>query len=153
MEKGIYKIVNKKNGKYYIGSDSRISKGVRWSDHKSKLRRGVHYNPHLQRAWDKYGESSFQYEIMDTFNNISSEKLSDIEQKYLNEAHKEKEKCYNVIFGVRNYRRISQLRLNRSKEELAELNRIRLRRYYKNHIEKMKEKNLDYYFKIKKFPK
>ena len=62
---GIYKIVNKVNGKYYIGSSANIY-GIphgRWYQHKMHLRGNWHYNNHLQSAWKKYGESSFDFVI------------------------------------------------------------------------------------------
>lgn len=43
---GVYKITNKETGKFYIGSSVDIRQ--RWYAHKSKLRRGVHSNQHLQ---------------------------------------------------------------------------------------------------------
>jgi len=59
---GIYKIVNIVNGKILIGQTKNLNK--RWNGHKSLLRRGKHENPHLQNAWDKYGEQNFKFEII-----------------------------------------------------------------------------------------
>lgn len=61
MTAGIYHIVNKVNGKKYIGSSIEIEK--RWAHHKSQLSRGIHHNIHLQRAFDKYGEENFEFRI------------------------------------------------------------------------------------------
>lgn len=52
---GIYKIVCLKNNKSYIGSFSNLR--VRKNAHFRLLRNGEHYNSHIQRAFDKYGES------------------------------------------------------------------------------------------------
>ena len=131
--KGIYKITNIKSNKYYIGSDSNILKHTRWSDHKSKLRRNIHYNTHMQNAWNKYGEKMFKYEVLEKFEDKTAEELSDIEQKYLNNAKKDKKNCYNIIFGVRNYGRKSQPKLNRTREELLELQRARAKRWGSGH--------------------
>jgi group I intron endonuclease len=60
---GIYTITNKVNGKLYIGSSNDM-KG-RLSSHKSCLKRNLHRNTHLQRAWNKYGESNFEFEILE----------------------------------------------------------------------------------------
>ncbi len=60
---GIYKITNYANGKIYIGSPSHIES--RWSDHFKTLRRNCHKNTHLQRAWNKYGEECFIFEIIE----------------------------------------------------------------------------------------
>lgn len=41
-------------------------------------------------------------------------------------------------------------RLNRTKEELDEMNRIRRNRYYDNHSNEEKKKSLDRYYKKKR---
>lgn len=58
-ECGIYEIRNTENGKVYIGSAKRFN--FRWNSHKNLLRKGRHHSPHLQSAWDKYGERSFEF--------------------------------------------------------------------------------------------
>lgn len=60
---GIYKIVNTINNKVYIGQSKHIKE--RWSEHKKGLRKNRHKNEYLQRAWNKYGESSFIHEIIE----------------------------------------------------------------------------------------
>lgn len=37
---------------------------VRWANHRAVLRRGKHHSRRLQAAWDKYGESAFQFEVV-----------------------------------------------------------------------------------------
>jgi group I intron endonuclease len=61
---GVYKITNTLDGKVYIGSTT-IDTDWRWSTHLALLRRGKHHNRHLQRAWDKYGESAFSFEVVE----------------------------------------------------------------------------------------
>lgn len=90
---GIYKIVNKVDGKYYVGSSKNIIK--RWSTHTNKLIRGVHKNQKLQSAWNKHKESSFDFLIVEE--TIQSQLLTN-EQKYLDIAKSEQDKCYNLIF-------------------------------------------------------
>lgn len=63
MSIGIYKIINQIDGKYYVGSSNNIE-GNRWPYHKYHLRKGDHYNNHLQNAWNKYGESCFEFVIV-----------------------------------------------------------------------------------------
>ena len=60
----IYKIVNLINGHLYIGSTSRSLK-KRKVDHLYHLRRNSHHCAHLQNAWNKYGEESFSFEIVE----------------------------------------------------------------------------------------
>lgn len=54
----LYVIENPKNGRYYVGSTSRLQR--RRSDHLSALRRGAHENPRVQREWDKHGPLVFR---------------------------------------------------------------------------------------------
>lgn len=60
---GIYAITNKLDGKKYIGSAVDI--GKRFTSHLNLLKKGNHHSPHLQRAWDKYGEDSFVFGIIE----------------------------------------------------------------------------------------
>jgi group I intron endonuclease len=75
---GIYKIVNKKNGMFYLGGSKNIKK--RWSQHKCDLSKNKHHSTHLQRAWNKYGINSFIFEIIET---TTEEDLIEKEQYYL----------------------------------------------------------------------
>ncbi len=59
---GIYRIVNIVNNKCYVGSSTDVK--YRLSRHKHELRNNIHINRYLQSAWNKYGESSFKFEIL-----------------------------------------------------------------------------------------
>jgi group I intron endonuclease len=61
--KGIYKIINTVNRKFYIGSSKNILKRIR--RHFSELRNNSHKNKHLQSSWNKYGEENFLFEILE----------------------------------------------------------------------------------------
>ena len=63
MEAGIYKITNKINNKFYIGSSKRIKR--RWYEHKSSLINCCHGNKRMQNSWNKYGEYNFIFEIIE----------------------------------------------------------------------------------------
>ena len=78
MTIGIYKITNNVNGKFYIGSSNNIEK--RWISHRYQLRHNKHSAVHLNRAWNKYGEDSFIFEILEE---TSQSDLLEAEQKYL----------------------------------------------------------------------
>lgn len=80
MKSGVYAIINKSNGKYYIGSSKDISK--RFSCHKASLRGGYHDNPKLQNAWNKYGEEYFDFIILQL---VDEDNLLQEEQKYIND--------------------------------------------------------------------
>lgn len=60
---GIYKITNNVNQKSYIGLSVDIED--RWCEHRRELNQQRHKNKHLQRAWNKYGESNFTFEIIE----------------------------------------------------------------------------------------
>lgn len=90
MTCGIYKIINIVNNKFYMGSSKNIEE--RWAQHKRDLRRGDHHSIHLQRAWNMYGESNFQFIVFQT---CEESLLFPIEQKLLNE-YKPWEVGYNV---------------------------------------------------------
>lgn len=60
---GIYEIRNTVNGKRYIGSSVNIK--ARWRAHRSALNRNINVSIKLQRAWEKYGEASFEFNIIE----------------------------------------------------------------------------------------
>lgn len=62
-EIGVYRILNTVNNKAYIGSTKR-SFHSRKTKHLTGLRTGTHFNSHLQKAYNKYGEDSFVFEVM-----------------------------------------------------------------------------------------
>lgn len=129
---GIYKIVNRVNGKYYVGSSRDIlSRRLgRFDRHQRLLKRGNHFNDYLQRAWNKYGEHAFQFIIVER---VSPEGLFDVEQKYLDAAQKEPNKCYNLNFCAdgNNMRKICY----RKNSEALKL-------FYKMHPERKKQSTL-----------
>ena len=82
MKSGIYQIRNIINGKVYIGSACDVMN--RWYNHKYQLRHNKHHTIHLQRAWNKYGEENFVFEILEEVEDEGQ--LLIIEQKYLDKA-------------------------------------------------------------------
>lgn len=78
MTTGIYKILNKINGKIYIGSTVNIE--ARWRRHKHDLNKNQHHNILLQRAWAKYWSVSFEFIILKI---CEREKLLENEQSYI----------------------------------------------------------------------
>lgn len=93
---GIYKITCTVNGKIYIGSSVNIYR--RWRDHKNELRRGVHSNSHLQRAWNKYEESTFIFEVLEVCN---PKTLIAREQLYLQELNPYDDRGFNIAFDAK----------------------------------------------------
>ena len=70
MSSGVYKITNKINGKFYIGSAINCFK--RWCKK---------YNEHLESAFKKYGKENFIFEIIENVEDTS--KLIEREQYYM----------------------------------------------------------------------
>jgi group I intron endonuclease len=91
MKNVIYKIRNVVNGNYYIGST--VDSRKRFWAHRKDLRLGQHVCVYLQRAWNKYGEDCFKFEVVEQLD--SKEALFPAEQRWLDE-HFGKEYCYNV---------------------------------------------------------
>lgn len=94
MDSGIYKIVNTVNGKLYIGSTVDLYK--RWiRGHRCHLRRNIHRNRYLQRAWNKYEEKSFTFVVMEK---ISNKKLLIQREQHWMDLHKSYERLrgYNL---------------------------------------------------------
>lgn len=92
MIKGIYKIVNLKNSKVYIGSTTNFSR--RKKEHFKRLKANNHGNPHLQHSYNKYKEESFIFEIIER-----TEELIIREQYYIKQFNTMNPKVgYNICF-------------------------------------------------------
>jgi len=59
----IYEIHNTITKQIYVGQTSQGRQ--RWSEHKSRLRKGTHRNPQLQKDWDKRGEDAFRFNVVE----------------------------------------------------------------------------------------
>lgn len=77
---GVYEILNLLNNHRYIGSSVNIEK--RFKEHKYSLWNNNHRSIYLQRAWNKYGEDKFKFNILETCEPIKDTILF-LEQKYL----------------------------------------------------------------------
>lgn len=75
---GIYCIINKLNGKRYVGKSKNLKN--RFKTHKNDLRRNVHHSSHLQYAWNKYSEENFDFCVLEFCN---EEELSTKEMEYM----------------------------------------------------------------------
>jgi group I intron endonuclease len=91
MARGIYKIINIINNKFYVGSAVDLKR--RKARHFSELRTGKHNNKHLQAAWGKYGEQAFVFVVVEEVH-VDADLLA-AENIWLKE-HVGKEYCYNI---------------------------------------------------------
>lgn len=135
---GIYKIINKVNGKYYVGSSSNICgdvKGTRWKRHIWSLAKNIHHNIYLQREWNKYGKDNFDWVIV---KEIPKEILLVEEQKYLDVAKIEKEKCYNLTYVAGGGDWADVVKKKFSKKRMGKGNPMYGKHLSKNHKEKIR---------------
>ena len=75
----IYKIINLKNTKFYLGSTFDLNKRI--NTHLNDLRKDKHHNSYLQNAFNMYGESSFIFHIVELLDN--KQNIREIEQLYI----------------------------------------------------------------------
>ena len=79
IDSGIYQIQSAfKPWRCYVGSAKNISK--RWKEHLYRLRKGNHHSRHLQRHYNKYGESDLQFSVLER---CTVEMLLEIETKHI----------------------------------------------------------------------
>ncbi len=97
---GVYSIININNNKRYIGSTKNFSN--RLYHHENMLKNKNHHSLHLQKSWNKYGESSFVFDILEICNNIDSDYLKQREQVYLNQYKSyERNNGYNICSNAK----------------------------------------------------
>lgn len=92
---GIYGIVNKTNGKVYVGQTGERFLRRYWH-HQWKLRDNSHDNTYLQNAWNKYGEDNFEYVVLEVVEDSSL--LDELEIKYI-DYYKKSDLSYNMLLG------------------------------------------------------
>lgn len=102
--KGIYAIRNKLNEKVYIGQSIDVKN--RLCHHRSELRNSRHYNTHLQRAWDAYGEKNFEFM---TIKECCIEDIDKFEEYYIYLYQStDRDKGYNRENGGVRFRGVSE---------------------------------------------
>lgn len=100
MRKGIYLITNLENNKKYVGKSLDISR--RFNEHRMNLNRGTHCNSYLQNAWDKYGEDSFSFSVLEIVKD--GENIDKLELEWLTRLDlNNREKGYNLCIPREDY--------------------------------------------------
>ena len=98
---GIYSITNKINNKIYFGETLQNFKR-KWNYHKSKLNRNCHDNSYLQNAWNKYGNSNFTFDIVESISFLENKRqlkkeLEEKECRYIEKFETwKRDKGYNL---------------------------------------------------------
>lgn len=59
---GIYAIRCSVNNRVYVGDAKAVN--MRWNNHTSSLKRGIHHCRELQKDWDLHGEKAFSVELL-----------------------------------------------------------------------------------------
>lgn len=91
----IYKITNTVNNKCYIGVTTQANPNERWSHHKSAIRANIGC-PFLQKAFKKYGEDAFKFEVLIICFNEDAFKF---ENEYILKYNSMSPNGYNVAVG------------------------------------------------------
>jgi len=107
----VYLILNTLNGNVYIGQSVNLK--VRWGQHRYSLRNSKHHCPHLQRAWSKYGEESFDWIVVES--NLSQEEANLYEQAYI-EWYAGLELAYNPTWRHKGKGKMSAEQISRISE-------------------------------------
>jgi len=106
----VYKIVNKVNGKIYVGCH-------KTEDINDKYMGSGKY---LKRAQEKYGIENFKREIIEVFNN--SEDMFNMEAKLVNEEFVKSKDTYNLKEGGEGgWDYINSTNLNNNKKDMIEI--------------------------------
>lgn len=94
MDKGyvIYKVTNKINGKIYIGKTNNFEK--RKIEH---TKYDINDNSIFHRALKKYGEEKFEWEIIDSADNLKE--INELEKYYIKKFSTYKTNGYNMTKG------------------------------------------------------
>ena len=101
---GIYSITNTVNGKIYIGQSIDVKDRI--AHHKSRLRHNRHENDYLQKAWNKYGEECFEFNVLEE---CSLDKIDEIERKYIDQYDSmNRDKGYNFESGGSLHKQMSE---------------------------------------------
>lgn len=151
-DSGIYKIINITNNKIYIGSAFNLHNRI--YNHCFLLRKNEHHNPHLQFAWNKYKEESFEFSVIEI---CEKDNLLIREQFWLDKYKSYDNKYgYNICkiagntsgrcFSEETKQKIRESRLGSKVSEEAKIKMSKSRTgekngmYGKNHTEEAKKK-------------
>lgn len=120
-DRGVYCIRNTKTSKKYIGCTS-MNFGDRRDCHFASLRNGYHYNKEMQSDFDKYGEDSFVFEIIEKIDS-DDESIYEEREKYWIQKLDTFNNGYNGTVGG-----IGLLGTTPSKEKIKSISEINRKR-------------------------
>lgn len=88
---GIYLIKNLVNEKIYVGSSVNLFN--RYKEHFRLLKKGTHHNYYLQQSWNKYGDGSFYFDVLEVV--TDKNRLIEREQYWM-DLYNVEENGYNM---------------------------------------------------------
>ena len=138
MTSGIYCIENTVNNKKYVGKSIDIHK--RFIKHKSQLRNNNHENPYMQRQWNKYGEDSFKFYILEQCEKDEMDKKEAEWIAKLN-TYLDKKVGYNLTPGGEESYKFSKEQLEKypklsKRKPFSDKTKSRMSEYHKSLFEK-----------------
>jgi len=75
---GVYRIKNSKNDRVFLGFA--VDLPARFNRHKTELKFGSHRNRELQEIWNSFGESAFEFEILDVLDHKENTQTNPAEE-------------------------------------------------------------------------
>ena len=92
---GVYAIVHVPTNVGYVGSANDLRR--RFKEHKTFLRGGRHHSKHLQNAWNKYSEESFEFKTLTCAE--SAAQARELEQAFLDCFYQQTMNCKPSAIG------------------------------------------------------
>jgi group I intron endonuclease len=141
----IYLIKNTINNKVYIGQTTSTLK-KRFGDHIKNLRNGTHGSPHLQNAWDKYGEDCWKIELLTECDSINH--MNEMEIFFIKKYNStDRTVGYNVRKGgdgggphsEETKEKLRSITLSQWERDRDKLNAIRKSQWTEEHRENMRQ--------------
>jgi hypothetical protein len=120
---GVYMIICLYNNKRYYGQSENVLS--RLSQHKSRLQRNIHEVSEMQRDWNLYGETNFQFSVIFISKNCTKAEREALELEYIarhfnicyNKFHKNNRKQKNNLFRGYSYSEETPNQINQSLSE------------------------------------
>lgn len=94
---GIYAIECSANAKVYIGSAKDLQS--RQKEHIAKLSNGTHFNPYLQRAWNKHGANAFEFKTIKFLGSYCKDNYFSAENDAMREFRNSGIQLFNVAMA------------------------------------------------------
>ena len=113
VKSGVYLILNLVNNKKYVGAALNIKN--RFRQHRHDLKNKKHGNRYLQNSWDKYGETVFEFKVLQYVEDIKE--LIIVENNWIKWLDCIAPKGYNVRLDANNnigIKHTDQTKLNMS---------------------------------------